>query len=62
VYLLTKGSTFAANPGNVIAVIPPTGVPVPIPYGVLLENGILPENFCLDADTNGNFVFGYGIF
>jgi hypothetical protein len=62
VYLLPRGSTLAANPGNVMAVIPPTGVPVPFPYGVLLDNGILPENLCLDADTAGNVVYGYGIY
>jgi hypothetical protein len=42
-------------------VIPPNSI-VPVPYGVLLDDGILPENFCLDADTGGNVVFGYGIF
>jgi hypothetical protein len=61
VYLMPRGSTFAANPGNVIAVIQPNAT-VSIPYGVLLENGLLPENFCLDADTAGNVVYGYGIF
>lgn len=61
VYVLTRGSTFTGNPGNVIAVIAP-GSTVSIPYGVLIENGILPENFCLDADTGGNSVIGYGIY
>jgi hypothetical protein len=61
VYLLPRGSTFAANPGNVIAIIPPNQT-VSFPFGVLLENGLLPENFCLDTDTGGNIVYGYGIF
>lgn len=61
VYLLPRGSTFTGNPGNVIAVIPPNTI-VPVPYGTLLSNGILPENFCLDADAAGNTVYGYGIF
>jgi hypothetical protein len=61
VYVLPRGSTFAANPGNVIAVIQPSS-PVAIPYTGIMENGILPENFCLDADTAGNTVYGYGIF
>jgi hypothetical protein len=42
-------------------VIPPNSI-VPVPYGVLLDDGILPENFCLDADTAGNYVVGYGIY
>lgn len=62
VYLLPRGNTLAANPGTIVAIIPPNGVPVPVPYGVLLDNGMLPENFCLDTDTAGNTVYGYGIF
>ena len=62
VYLLPAGKTFAANPESVVAYIPPSGVPVPVPYGTLLDSGLLPENFCLDADTAGNAVYGYGIF
>ncbi len=61
VYVLTRGSTLAANPGNVIAVIAP-GATVSIPYAGIMENGILPENFCLDADTGGNTVAGYGVY
>ena len=61
VYLLPRGKTFTGNPESVIAMIPPSGVPVSIPFGVLLANGILPENFCLDTDTGGNVIFGYGI-
>ncbi len=61
VYLLTKGSTFSSNPGNVVAVIAP-GTTVSIPYAGIMENGILPENFCLDADTGGNSVVGYGVY
>jgi hypothetical protein len=61
VYLLPRGSTFAANPGNVIAVVSP-GQTVAIPYTGVIQNGILPENFVLDADTAGNVVFGYGMY
>jgi hypothetical protein len=61
VYVLPRGSTFAANPGSVLAVIQPNST-VPFPYGLPTANGILPENFCLDADTAGNTVYGYGIF
>jgi hypothetical protein len=61
VYLMPRGRTFAANPGDIIALIAP-GAIIPVPYGVLLDNGIQPENFCLDADTGGNTVYGYGIF
>jgi hypothetical protein len=61
VYLLPRGKTFSANPDQVIAVVPPNSI-IPIPFGVLLDNGLLPENFCLDADTAGNQVFGYGIY
>lgn len=61
VYLLPRGNTALGNPDQIIAVIPPNSI-VPVPYGVLLDDGILPENFCLDADTGGNVVFGYGIF
>ncbi|MGA9566852.1 MAG: hypothetical protein WBS19_15105 [Candidatus Korobacteraceae bacterium] len=49
-YLLPRGSTFASNPGIVIACILP-GQTMPIPYGQPLENGILPENFALDSDS-----------
>lgn len=62
VYLMPRGSTFVANPGNVLAIISPNGIPVPFPAGGPFENGVLPENFCLDADTAGNFVVGYGTF
>jgi hypothetical protein len=61
-YLLPTGNTATGNPGNIIAIIPPSGVPVPIPYGVLLDNGIIPENFVLDADTAGNVCYAYGVY
>jgi hypothetical protein len=61
VYLLPRGSTLSSNPGSIIAAIGP-GEIVAIPYGGPFENGILPENFCLDTDTNGNILYGYGIF
>lgn len=59
VYLLPRGKT-ASNTESIIAAIEP-GTTVPIPYGTLWGSGILPENFVLDADTNGNFVYGYGV-
>lgn len=57
VYLMPRGVA-ATTTAQIIAVIEP-GQTVPIPYGVLLSSGILPENFSLDADTNGNYVYGY---
>lgn len=59
VYLLPRGKT-ASNTASIIAVIEP-GQTVPVPWGLLVSNGLLPENFVLDADTNGNFVYGYGV-
>jgi hypothetical protein len=59
---MPRGSTFSANPDQVIAIIAPNNTPVPIPYGPMPGNGLLPENFCLDTDTAGNAVFGYGIY
>lgn len=56
-----SGSPPVFNGASIIAVIAP-GQTVPIPYGQLLDSGLLPENFCLDADTAGNTAFGYGIF
>lgn len=61
VYVLTRGSNLAGSPGNVVAVIAP-GATVSIPYAGIMENGILPENFCLDTDTGGNSVVGYGVY
>lgn len=57
----TAGSPPIFNPADIIAVIAP-GATVAIPYFGVMENGILPENFCLDTDTGNNVVFGYGIF
>lgn len=59
-YLLPRGMTAAANPGSIIAYIP-KGAVVAIPYGQPFEGGILPENFCLDADTSSTIVYGCGI-
>lgn len=61
VYLLPRGSVASTNPGNIITVIGP-GQTVPVPYGGPFENGILPENFVVDADTSGSKVYGYGIY
>jgi hypothetical protein len=57
--LLPRGMTLAANPGSVIAYLP-AGIPVSIPQGQPFENGILPENFCLDS-TDTCVVYGCGI-
>lgn len=59
--LMPRGSTFTANPGNVIAYLP-KGVPVAIPYGQPFEGGILPENFCVDVPASAaSTVYGCGI-
>lgn len=59
--LLPRGNTFTGNPANVLAYLP-KGVPVAIPYGQPFENGILPENFCLDAaSATPTTVYGCGI-
>lgn len=61
VVLLPRGNTFTGNPGNVIAYIGP-GQTVAIPYGQPFENGILPENFCLDVAAAGTAtIYGCGI-
>lgn len=49
-YLLPRGKTFSANPEAVIAVIMP-GATISLPNGVMAANGLLPENFCLDASA-----------
>ena len=60
-YLLPRGSTAASNPGNILAVIF-GGQTVAFPYGQPFENGILPENFVIDADAATTIsVIGYGI-
>lgn len=59
-FLLPRGSTAQGNPENIIALIPSGGLPIYIPNGQPLENGILPENFVLDCDT-GCTVYGFGI-
>lgn len=59
-YLLPRGMTAAANPGSIIAYIN-KGATVVIPYGQPFEGGILPENFCLDADTASTIIYGCGI-
>lgn len=60
VFLLPNGKTVSSNPDQIIAVIGPSAI-VPIPHGVLAASGLLPENFCLDTDTNSQIVYGYGI-
>lgn len=62
VYLLPRGNTATGNPGNIIGILYASGSTLVVPYVGIIENGILPENFVLDADTSGNFVYGYGIY
>jgi hypothetical protein len=59
-YLLPRGKTAAANPESIIAYIN-KGATVVIPFGQPFEGGILPENFCLDADTSATIVYGCGV-
>jgi len=58
-YLLPRGQTFTGNPGTVIAAILP-GKTLVLPYGQPFENGVLPENFCLDGSAAVT-VIGCGI-
>ena len=59
--LMPRGSTFTGNPGNVIAYLP-KGIPVAIPQGQPFENGILPENFCIDIPAAAaSTVYGCGV-
>ena len=58
-YLLPRGNTASANPGNILLSIP-SGATVYIPNGQPFENGILPENFVLDGSAACT-VYGCGI-
>lgn len=60
IYILPRGYTASANPNFIIACIP-AGVTLAIPQGQPFENGILPENFVIDADTSGAILYGCGI-
>lgn len=60
VFLLPAGKTASANPSLILAVITPNN-PAILPRGVMLANGLLPENFCLDTDTASQIVYGVGI-
>jgi hypothetical protein len=59
IFVLPRGNTAAANPGNIIAVLVP-GSPVSLPRGVSDAAGMLPENFVLDTDTAGQVAYGCG--
>jgi hypothetical protein len=60
IYLLPRGSTASANPGNILAVIGPGGSLV-FPQSSMSGVGVLPENFVLDMDGSGTqVVYGYG--
>lgn len=58
-YLLPRGSTASANPGNIIAAIMPLQQ-ITIPNGQPFEGGILPENFCVDGSAAVT-VYGCGV-
>lgn len=58
-YLLPRGQTAAANPGNVFCAIGP-GQTVYIPNGHSFENGLLPENYVLDCSAACT-VYGCGV-
>ena len=60
IYVLPRGKTLASNANEIIAALAP-GQTVPIPHGISVGSGYLPENFVLDTDTNGNIAYGYGI-
>ena len=58
-YLLPRGNTASANPGNIILAIPPQQT-IAVPHGQPFEGGILPENFCIDGSAAVT-VYGCGI-
>lgn len=58
-YLLPRGNTAAANPGNILMAIIPQQT-VAIPNGMPFENGILPENLCVDGSAAVT-VYGCGV-
>ena len=58
-FLLPRGKTASANPDLIIMALPPN-VPVTLPNGQPFENGILPENFCVDGSA-GCTIYGCGI-
>lgn len=58
-YLLPGGNTAAANPGTIIAKIAP-GASLPLPTGIMVGNGFVPENFCLDTDAVSGTQLAYG--
>ena len=58
-FLLPRGNTASANPTTIFAIIPSGGM-IPFPHGLPFENGILPENFCVDGDAACT-VYGCGI-
>jgi hypothetical protein len=57
-YLLPRGKT-KANTESIIAAFYP-GQVVIFPQSMMVGNGILPENFVLDADVNGSILYGCG--
>lgn len=60
IFLLPKGNTAAANPGNILAIVPP-GATVPIPPGTIARGSIALDSFCLDTDTSGSVCYGMAI-
>lgn len=59
VYVLPRGYTASANPALIIAAIAP-GQTIALPHGFLAGESLLPENFVVDADTDGGILYGVG--
>jgi hypothetical protein len=57
IYIFPNGQT-KTNTNSAIAFLNP-GQSIALPNG-LVGGGFLPENFVVDADTNGNIVYGCG--
>lgn len=58
-YLLPRGYTASANPGLILVALAP-GQQVALPHGFLSGESLLPENFVVDADTDGGVLYGVG--
>lgn len=58
-FLLPRGMTAAANPGSIMAILPPGGA-ITFPSG-LTGPGLLPENFVMDSATGSGNFYGYGV-
>jgi hypothetical protein len=59
-YLMPRGATFAANPGLILAQLPP-GASIPFPFSAGGGPGLVPENFVMDSDLGVCVFYGYGV-